>query len=263
MPVDTAKNTMAQARRLTLGPAATAINEWVGLSDPSDYFRFNLGSRSRLNLGLRAAGVGAWVQLVRDRNNNGRLDTGEVIRQRRSLNNQLISFLVDVPAGPYFLRIQRANGNANYRLIASARPVPTDTGLSPLLSQVLTLTNQYRQQNGLQPLTYNAQLGTAAQTHTRNMALQDFFSHTGLDGSQSWDRVTATGYTWSRVTENIGAGYRTAQEVVQGWMNSSGHRANILDPNVNQIGLGYYYLSSDTGVENWNYYWTQVFAKPR
>jgi len=261
MPVDTAGNTMAQARRLALGQTATAINEWVGAADPNDYYRVGLTNRSRLTLGLRASGAGAWMQMIRDGNRNGRLDAGDVLQQRRSLNNTPTSLAVDLAPGTYFLRIVRVNGNANYRLTASARPLAT--GINPLLSQVLTLTNQYRQQNGLRPVSYNNLLSSAAQTHSRNMAVQDFFSHTGLNGSQPWDRVSATGYQWSRVTENIAAGYRTAQEVVRGWINSPGHRANLLDPNVTQIGVGYFFLANDTGNVNYNAYWTQVFARPR
>ncbi|MBD1910635.1 CAP domain-containing protein [Leptolyngbya sp. FACHB-16] len=134
--------------------------------------------------------------------------------------------------------------------------------MSTFLSEVLNLTNQFRQQNGLPALTYNARLGSAAQGHSQKMALQDFFNHVGLDGSEPEDRVSATGYQWSAVAENIAAGQRTPQDVVQGWIGSDGHRANMLDPNVTEIGLGYYFLANDTGSVNPNTYWTQVFARP-
>jgi len=262
MPVDTAPNNMSRARRLNVGPTNTVVNEWVGASDPNDHYRINLANRSRLIVNLRAAGNGARVQLIKDLNGNGRLDAGEVLGQKRSLNNVAKQFAREIDAGTYFLRVVRTGGNANYSLTTKANNLSTSTGGNSFINEVVSLTNQYRQQNGLQPLTFNSRLGTAAQNHSQNMALQDFFNHTGLDGSEAWDRVSATGYQWSRVGENIAAGQRTAQDVVQGWINSTGHRANILNPNFTEIGVGYYLLSNDTGNVNYNSYWTQVFARP-
>ncbi|NEP07952.1 MAG: CAP domain-containing protein, partial [Okeania sp. SIO4D6] len=95
-----------------------------------------------------------------------------------------------------------------------------------------------------------------------NMALQDFFDHTGLDGSSAGDRIETTGYDFSAWAENIAVGYLTPEAVVEGWMNSPGHRANILDPNLQEIGVGYYFLENDTGSVNFNNYWTQVFGTP-
>ena len=133
---------------------------------------------------------------------------------------------------------------------------------SEFVKQVVTLTNQERIQNGLSPLNFNIQLNAAAQTHSQNMALQDFFSHTGADNSSVSDRILATGYEYSRNAENIAAGYTTPEDVVTGWMNSTGHRANILNGDLREIGIGYYFLADDTGSENWNHYWTQVFGTP-
>lgn len=128
------------------------------------------------------------------------------------------------------------------------------------INRVIELTNIERSQAGLPPLTYNPQLTTAAQKHSENMAFQDFFEHTGLDGSQPKDRAINAGYGSPYVGENIGAGSTTPEQVVEGWMNSPGHRANILKPEYKEIGVGYYYLANDTGRVNYNYYWTQVFG---
>ncbi|MDJ1169811.1 CAP domain-containing protein [Roseofilum sp. BLCC_M154] len=130
------------------------------------------------------------------------------------------------------------------------------------INRVVELTNFQRSQFGLPPLVLNAQLTQAAQVHTQNMAFQDFFSHTGLDGSSVGDRINATGYQASTWAENIGTGYQTPEQVVDGWMNSPGHRANILNANVQEIGVGYFFLANDTGNVNYNYYWTQVFGDP-
>lgn len=136
------------------------------------------------------------------------------------------------------------------------------SGNQDFINRVVELTNAERAKLGLPPLVVNSQLGTAAQTQSQNMALQDFFDHTGRDGSTVATRVTATGYQWSTVGENIGAGYSTPEETVAAWMNSSGHRANILNGNYREIGVGYYFLANDTGSVNYNRYWTQVFGSP-
>ena len=112
----------------------------------------------------------------------------------------------------------------------------------------------------MQPLSFNSQLGNLAQQHSENMAFQDFFSHTGLDSYSAIYRAQAQGYSSFFVGENIGAGYLNSEEVVQGWINSSGHRENLLYPNYTEIGVGYFYLENDTGVANYNHYWTQVFG---
>ena len=131
------------------------------------------------------------------------------------------------------------------------------------IQEVIQLTNQFRQDNGLNDLTFDPQLATAAQSHSENMALQDFFSHTGADGSSIGDRVDATGYNFSTAGENIAAGQSTPASVVEGWINSPGHRANLLNPDFTEIGVGYALLENDTGDVNYTHYWTQVFAAPQ
>ncbi|MGB5916844.1 MAG: CAP domain-containing protein [Phormidesmis sp.] len=127
--------------------------------------------------------------------------------------------------------------------------------------EVLKLTNEFRQSNGLNALVIDQNLEKAADKHSLDMATLDFFSHTGNDGTKPWDRTDAVGYESKTVGENIAAGYRTPKEVVDGWINSPGHRANMLNPAYNEIGLGYYFLQNDTGSVNYNSYWTQVFGK--
>ena len=131
-----------------------------------------------------------------------------------------------------------------------------------LINQVVELTNIERAKEGLKPLTLNSQLVDAAQDHSSDMAQDDFFSHTGADGSDVGSRVIDSGYQYSTAGENIAAGQTTAAEVVEGWMNSPGHRANILNPDFTEIGIGYEYLENDTGSVNYNHYWTQVFGTP-
>ncbi|MEG4090514.1 CAP domain-containing protein [Microcoleus sp. Pol12B4] len=143
------------------------------------------------------------------------------------------------------------------RSVSQVAPTPINQNF---IYRVLELTNLERTKLGFFPLNLNTQLLNAAENHSQNMALQDFFSHTGKDGSSLGSRISATGYQFSAAAENIAAGSSTPEQVVSSWMNSSGHRANILNPNLKEIGIGYYFLADDTGTENWNHYWTQVFA---
>jgi uncharacterized protein YkwD len=128
--------------------------------------------------------------------------------------------------------------------------------------EVVALTNEERAKVGCPDLTVSPQLTQAAQEHSADMAVNDYFSHTSLDGRSPWDRIRATGYEYSRAAENIAAGYPTPQHVMDGWMASDGHRANILNCALLEIGVGYVNLSPDTGSVNYTHYWTQVFATP-
>ena len=105
-------------------------------------------------------------------------------------------------------------------------------------------------------------LQLTAEGHSQDMAINDYFSHNTPDGTTPWDRIRAQGYFYSMAGENIAAGYASPESVVQAWMNSDGHRANILNCGFKDIGVGYYYLENDTGEVNYRHYWTQVFASP-
>jgi hypothetical protein len=125
-------------------------------------------------------------------------------------------------------------------------------------AELLRLTNAERTQRGLSALTLNAQLGQAAQHHAADMAQQNYFSHTGKNGSSMGDRVKATGYRYSYAGENIATGQQTPAAVLNAWMNSEGHRKNILSPNFTEIGFGYSYSAQS----DYGHYWVQVFGKP-
>lgn len=126
---------------------------------------------------------------------------------------------------------------------------------------VLELINEERQDQGLPAYTTDSRLRSAALVHATDMACNDFFSHTGSDGSSPAERVSAQGYSWSSVGENIYAGsgsYGSPSSAFQGWMNSPGHRANILSSSFTQIGVGYVYFA-DSQYRN---YYVTVFATP-
>lgn len=109
------------------------------------------------------------------------------------------------------------------------------------------------------PLTYSCTLEEAAQAHSSDMATYNFFSHTGSDGLSVGARVTATGYPWSIVGENIAAGYSSPSAVMAGWLDSPGHCANIMRDSFSEFGTA---RVAGDGTDYANY-WTQVFAHPR
>lgn len=127
--------------------------------------------------------------------------------------------------------------------------------------QVLQLVNAERAKSGLNPLTLNEKLDVAADRYSERMALGDFFSHSDpYDGSSIGTRVAQTGYRYTSVGENLAYGQTTPEAVVQAWMNSPGHRKNILNPKYTHMGLGYFYLNPDGGNIRGQHYWTQVFG---
>jgi uncharacterized protein YkwD len=132
----------------------------------------------------------------------------------------------------------------------------SSSGKTSFQSQVVKLTNKERAKAGCKALKSNTALKTAAQKHSADMAKKNYFSHTGKDGRSPFDRMTDAGYAFSAAAENIAAGQRTPGDVVEGWMNSEGHKANILNCTYTEIGVGYAKGGS------YGTYWTQNFGRP-
>lgn len=131
-------------------------------------------------------------------------------------------------------------------------PLPINWAALSTIQEVLDIVNSERTRVGLLPLRLHSQLIVAAQAHSDDMARHNFMSHTGSDGSSPFDRMRRYGYNFRWAGENVASGYSSPQDVMQGWMNSSGHRANILNPNFRDIGIGYARGNSS--------YWTQNFG---
>lgn len=130
------------------------------------------------------------------------------------------------------------------------------------INQIYHVTNDERQKHGVPPVNLHQKLSQAAQRHSEDMAQRRYFSHRGANNSTPADRVAATGYAWSLVAENISSGNASPWEVVQGWMDSPGHRANIVNPELQEIGIGVCYVQLGQAPMNIQYYWTQLFATP-
>ncbi len=133
-------------------------------------------------------------------------------------------------------------------------PAPTSVIVDPRAQQVLELVNAERNQAGCDALQLEPRLTRAALAHSQDMANRNYFDHHSPDGSSPSDRVRDAGYNWSGIGENIASGYETPQEVMDSWMNSKRHRANILTCHFEDIGIGVV----DKGDEA--PYWTQEFG---
>lgn len=126
-----------------------------------------------------------------------------------------------------------------------------DSSVASYEHEVVRLVNEIRQQNGLKPLTENWELSRVARYKSQDMLDNRYFSHTSPTYGSPFQMIKAFGLSYSTAGENIAKGYASPQAVVNGWMNSSGHRANILNVSYTQIGIGY--------VAQGNY-WTQMFV---
>lgn len=150
--------------------------------------------------------------------------------------------------------------------VTAPAPAPAPTTPSAFAQQVLDLTNAARavprscgatSYAAAAPLTWNAQLGQAAQGHAADMATQNYFSHTSLDGRTFAQRIVNAGYTAYRTLgENIAAGQTTPQAVVDGWLKSEGHCRNLMNPAFRELGVGYAY----SGASTYKHYWVQDFG---
>lgn len=124
--------------------------------------------------------------------------------------------------------------------------------VSEFEKQVVDLTNAERAKEGLKPLEMHSPLMEVAQAKSEDMAKNNYFSHTSPTYGSPFDQIKSAGISYRSAGENIAQGQRTPQQVVQAWMESPGHRQNIMNANYTHIGVGF--------VDN-GYYWTQQFIQ--
>jgi len=110
------------------------------------------------------------------------------------------------------------------------------------------------------PVTWNDRLAAAAGGHSADMAAQNYFSHTSADGRTLGDRVNATGYAWSSLGENIAAGYSTVNAVMDGWVASPGHCANLMNAGFVEVGVA---CVPGSAGDTYSTYWTMDLGRPR
>lgn len=140
-----------------------------------------------------------------------------------------------------------SNNGSNNNGSSNGSTGSTSSAAQAVLSQV----NAARAQNGLSALTLDANMNRAA--NVRAAELAQSFSHTRPNGSRGLTALSEAGVSYRAAGENIAAGQQTAQAVVSAWMNSSGHRANILSTKFSRMGVGQVTISGRT-------YWVQLFA---
>ncbi|MDP1668569.1 CAP domain-containing protein [Phaeovulum sp.] len=142
-------------------------------------------------------------------------------------------------------------------LAAPAAALQCPAPSSAITNSILAAVNAERAREGRAPLAHDARLDAAAQGHACDMAANGFFDHRGSSGSSVGNRVRAAGMSSCTTAENIAYGWRETGRVMAEWMQSSGHRANILRGSVEALGVGY--VPAQGGAGPW---WVQVFANP-
>jgi len=183
-------------------------------------------------------------------------------QQKKNTNNQKNQAQVGIPqpkqqqqAAAPKQQQQAATPAPTKQQQQAATPAPAKqqqaTGdVSAYAKQVVDLTNEQRKKNGLAALQLDTKLSSVAQTKSEDMQKNGYFSHTSPTYGSPFDMMRDFGVSYSTAGENIAQGQRTPQEVVNAWMNSEGHRKNILNGNFTHIGVGY---------ESTGNHWTQMF----
>lgn len=137
--------------------------------------------------------------------------------------------------------------------IESGDNAATESDTSQQAQEVLKLVNAERSKQGLKSLMLSSNLTSIANTKAKDMAVNNYFSHTSPTYGTPFQMLQSFGISYKSAGENIAAGQKSPQEVMQAWMNSSGHRANILNSSYTELGVGYY-TGGSYGTE-----WVQLF----
>ena len=151
----------------------------------------------------------------------------------------------------YYCRVAASNSSGTSKgTIVSFTVIPPqpDPGVADIRDEFLAAVNQARSVNQVcgttpfgpaPPVSWSENLAMAAYLHSEDMVLNDFFSHTGTDGSSAGERISRQGYPWRTYGENIAVGYPTVSSVIQGWLGSEDHCRNLMNPAFTEIGAGY------------------------
>lgn len=184
--------------------------------------------------------------------------------------SEIVKF--SVASGTYRAKVLRRYGYDTAvigRVVVAATKTSSTAGMTSLEYEIFQLTNQARSVGrtcgnygyfGPAPaLKPHSLLVRSARAHSKDMAERDYFAHQNPEGHEPWDRVSAVGYSWSRVGENIAAGYTSAEAVVDGWVTSPGHCQVLMTKEYTEMGVGHH---AHSGSKYKNYY-TKNFATPR
>lgn len=200
---DATSTTLSSHKRFLVSSTTSKIEGSLGVTKSHDMYRIRLTSRSESNLISKSSRANADIELIQDMNGNRLLDSGEIVASSRAPRTlrDLIS-MTGLDPGTYFLRVLAVeNSQSQFQYHLSTRAKPNQDKSEAY--KVVELINKERIRRGLHPLAVNTQLSRAAQKHKENMAVQDFFDHTGLDGSSPTTRMFAEGYNSYGAAENI------------------------------------------------------------
>lgn len=211
------------------------------ISKPVTYKNYYVISNGKLELDLQKY-LNSSSNKVQDTNSN----------QQTGSNNQT-SNSTQKPSGS----IQKPADSTQKPSDSTQKPsgstaLPEQT--SNMAQQVLVLVNQERAKQNLAPLTLSADLSKVAQLKSEDMKNKNYFDHISPTYGSPFDMMKKYGINYKNAGENIAKGQKTAQAVVTAWMNSEGHRKNILNASFTEMGIGYVKSGSTT-------YWTQMFVR--
>lgn len=161
-------------------------------------------------------------------------------------NNALEDIIQKILNGKNINNVLQTNKHADNEIINNTN----DISVSEQEMQVVQLVNKIRRENGLNELIMDEKLCSIAGTKSLDMCENKYFSHNSPKYGTAFDMMKANNIAYKTAGENIAMGYKTASDVVNGWMNSKGHRENILNPRYTKIGVGYCPSGN---------YWTQMF----
>lgn len=238
---------------ITMGESKSSIIDKFGSPSRIDETEYNYefyvykgNYKNFMMIGIANSKVVAWYTDSKDFSYQGLTTSSKVsninstFNKNLSLNNTL-SFTNDGSSITFFMdTIGDSNIDGVYVASSSvSKDSTTKSVLTAWEKEVLDLTNSFRARNDLSSLTWSTEASTSARLHSEDMAKNNYFSHNGLDGSTPYDRMKAQGISYKSAGENIIGGYGNAMHSNNGWVNSSGHRKNMLNSSFNYLGVGF------------------------
>lgn len=178
----------------------------------------------------------------------------EVLNLNKHFDNKHLIYPQDKVYLPYGSTGTGTTTNSEADNIGKGNSTAVETEIPAQAEQVLNLVNAERKKKGLKALTLSNELTNIATLKSSDMAKKNYFSHTSPTYGTPFEMLQQFGISYSSAGENIAAGQKTADDVMQSWLNSSGHRANILSSKYTELGVGYYKGGS------YGVYWTQLFT---
>ena len=221
--------------------------------------RLVLSATSVVNLQQAMASAGYPMKNVQAISLTGPRDAASAMK---AIQESFCQIVLD----PQFVDVGVSRQDRDWRIVVarpllSARLGDWQAEGQKLLAELNTARAQPRQCGAQSfaaatPLTWNATLASAAETHSRSMANNNYFDHKDRDGRTPGDRAELAGYDFQQIAENIAAGQDSARKVVEGWLTSPGHCANLMNPQMHDLGAAYATdPKSDAGI-----YWTAMFG---